>query len=81
MATRGLTPWLAIAFSLLTLLSLWVTVATGVDPDGPWWMPLIFGAFTVIAAGNAVVWIRASRRSTAQKYSSQPDRTGSQEST
>lgn len=40
------------------LLSLWLTVATAVDPDGAWWDPLTFGGCTVLAAASAAVWLR-----------------------
>jgi uncharacterized membrane protein len=54
------TRWIGFAWSLLALFSLWLTIATVVDPDGAWWVPLTFGGCTILAAVSAVVWLRQS---------------------
>jgi hypothetical protein len=50
--------WFPIAWSVLAFLCLWLTVATALDPDGPWWVPLTFGGCTLVAAGSVVSWLR-----------------------
>lgn len=59
-ARRGV-PWFPIAWSLLALVCLWLTVATALDPGGAWWVPVTFGACTVVATGSAVAWLQDHR--------------------
>ena len=60
----GRITWTSIAWSVLALFCLWLTVATVVDPDGAWWVPLTFGGCTVVAAGAAATWVRQDLRRT-----------------
>lgn len=60
-AQRG-KPWFPVAWSVLALLCLWLTVASALDPDGPWWVPVTFGACTLVAAASVVARLREGRK-------------------
>ncbi|MGI5523593.1 hypothetical protein ACQEUX_22055 [Micromonospora sp. CA-259024] len=62
MATRRVLSWLPVGWSVVAVLCLWLTIATVLDPDGPWWVPLTFAGCTVVAAGSVVAWLLERRR-------------------
>lgn len=62
LATGRSVSWFPIAWSLLALLCLWLTVASALDPGGAWWVPVTFGACTLVAAGSVITWLREHRK-------------------
>jgi hypothetical protein len=54
---RGKRLWPMITgWTVLLIVTAWLSLASWLDSGGAWWVPVTFGACALVSAGNLATW-------------------------
>jgi len=45
-----------VGWTVILIVTAWISLASWLDSGGAWWVPVTFGACTVVCAGNLAAW-------------------------